>query len=49
MGFAVGGEGEDRVAGEQAVGSFKVSWGDQALRYVGGAVGPSGLGEQLQW
>ena len=46
MGFAVGGEGEDRVAGQQAVGLVKIPRGDLALRNVGVGRGPSGFGEQ---
>ena len=36
VGFAVGGEGEDRVAGERAVGLVKIPRGDKALRSGGG-------------
>ena len=49
VGFAVGGEGEDRLAGEQAVGLVKIPWGDQAVRNVVVGRGPSGLGEQPRW
>ncbi len=49
MGFAVGGEGEDRVAGQQAPGLGKIPRGDQAGRNFGGGVGPVSVGAQPEW
>ncbi len=46
--FAVGGEGEDRVAGQRAVCASKIPMGNQALRSGGDGVGLAGIGEQLQ-
>lgn len=48
VGFAVGGEGEDCVVGQRAVGLVKIPRGDRGLNSGGGDVGPSGLGKQPQ-